>query len=183
MTIEEIFNKLASHMREGVMFHDEMTRAHEFLGLWGLAKCHMHHAREEAEGYQSLVYYYSTHYFKLLQLEENNKQKLIPESWYKYTAQAVDIGTKRTEIKNLMNKWIEWERTTKSLYQGMRNELAAIGEIDAAIKIDEYICDVSKELSHAEKKLLRLETVGYDIVHIIEWLDDLDDKYTKKLGW
>jgi len=40
MTIEEIFNKIASHMVEGIMIHDEMANAYDFLGLFGFAKLH-----------------------------------------------------------------------------------------------------------------------------------------------
>lgn len=183
MTIEEIFNKIVRHMCEGIMFHDEMVQAHEFLGFWGMAKCQMNHLCEEKQGYLQLIYYYSTHYFRLLQPEEAAKPKLIPEVWYKYTTQAVDTGTKKTSLKDLMTKWIEWERSTKKLYQEMRKELEALGELDAAMEIDKYIRDVSKELSHAEKILLKLESVNYDMVYIEEWMEDLDRKYTKKLGW
>jgi hypothetical protein len=85
MTVEEIFNKLASHMCEGTMYHDEMAQAFDFLGLWGLSMCHTHHLFEEKKNYKCLSHYYAIHYFKLLQLEPIEKPKLIPESWYKYT--------------------------------------------------------------------------------------------------
>jgi hypothetical protein len=49
----------------------------------------------------------------------------------------------------------------------MRNELAALNEIDAAIEIDSYIKDVSKELCQAEKELLNLEAINYDMTVII----------------
>ena len=65
----------------------------------------------------------------------------------------------------------------------MRQELTAIGELAAAMKLDCYICDVSSELHDAEKKLLRLETLNYDIQAIIEWSEVLHKKYKKKLGW
>jgi hypothetical protein len=48
-----------------------------------------------------------------------------------------------------MNKWIAWERSTKELYQVMRQELVSIGEIAASLYIDKCICDVTKELRHA----------------------------------
>jgi hypothetical protein len=37
MVIEEIFNKIASHMIEGIMYHDEMTQMYYFLCLYGYA--------------------------------------------------------------------------------------------------------------------------------------------------
>ena len=183
MTVDEIFNKLASHMVEGIMFHDEMASAYEYLSLFGLSKCHTSHSIEEKKGFKYLSYYYSTHYFKLLKPEEITGPKLIPDSWYKYTTQVVDAGTKRNAIKEFMEKWIKWEQDTKKLYQEMRQELYNIGEVAAASFIDAYIEDVTKELCHAQKKLVRFETIGYDIIKIIEWQDEWEKKYTKKLGW
>ena len=183
MTIEEIFNRLASHMIQGIMIHDEMAQAYEYLNLFGLSKCHTSHALEEKKNYLCLSHYYITHYFKLLQVENLPASKLIPETWYKYTTQAVDSGTKRNAVKEFMEKWVKWEQDTKKLYQEMRQELINLGEVAAALYIDKYICDVDKELCHAQKKLNKLETIGYDINFIISWQEDLIKKYKKKLGW
>ena len=183
MTVEEIFNKLASHMVEGIMYHDDFAKAYDFLGLRGYARCHDYHHIEEECGYRCLSHYYATHYFKLLQLEPLTQPSIIPESWYKYSTQAVDSGTKRNAVKELMNKWVEWEKSTKQLYQEMRQELTTMGEIAAAIRLDEYICDVSSELHNAEKMLLRLEAINYDLVAIMDLQDKLHKKYKKKIGW
>ena len=183
MTIEEIFNTIGNHMWEGIMYHDEMAKAYDFLGLHGYAQCQNYHYIEESNGYRHLSHYYAIHYFKLLQIENVQRPKLIPESWYKYTTMAVDTGTKRNAIKELMTKWVDWEKSTKKLYQEMRQELIAIGEVAAATYIEKYIEDVTSELWHAEKKLLQLETIGYDIVTIITHQEDIYNKYKKKLRW
>ena len=183
MTIEEIFNKLASHMIEGTLYHDELARAFDFLGLYGYAKCHEYHFIEETRNYKCLSHYYATHYFKLLMLENIERPKLINETWYKYTTKAVDTGTKRNAVKELTSKWVEWERETKKLYQEMRQELCEQKEIAAALFLDNFICDVDKELRHAEKKLIKFETLGYDISPIIHQQESLYKKYKKKLRW
>jgi len=59
----------------------------------------------------------------------------------------------------------------------------SINEHAAAIYLDQFICDVSKELSHAEKKLIKLETTNYDLIIMVEMSEKMDKKYTKKLGW
>jgi hypothetical protein len=69
MTVEEIFSKLASHMVEGIMIHDDMANAYDFLGLFGFAECHDYHHLEETKNYRCLSHYFSTHYHKLLKLE------------------------------------------------------------------------------------------------------------------
>ena len=183
MTIDEIFTKLATHMINGLMYHDEFARAYDFMGLYGFAKLHRYHYIEELINYNRLLEYYNKFYRKLLKIENPNSQNIIPESWFKYTTLDVDTETKKSSIKELMNTWIKWERETKEFYQSMYNELLSIQEVDAAEYIKYYIHDVSKELCHAEKKLIKLETINYDIVHIAEWQSDLYNKYKKKLGW
>ena len=52
MTIEEIFNKIAAHMIEGIMYHDEFAKVYDFLGLWGYARCQDYHHLEEEQSYR-----------------------------------------------------------------------------------------------------------------------------------
>ena len=169
MTVEEIFNKIASHMVEGIMIHDEMANAYDFLGLCGFARCHDHHHIEETCNYRRLSHYYSTHYHKLLRIDTQVRQTIIPETWYKYTTMAVDTNTKRQAVKDLMTKWVNWEQDTKKLYQDMYIELHNLGEIAAAEEIKCYILCVSEELEYVEKKSIKLATIDYNINTIIGW--------------
>ena len=82
-----------------------------------------------------------------------------------------------------MTKWIKWEQETKKLYQEIRQELALQGEVAAALQIDQYILDVDEELEDAQKKLMRLEIINYDLVEVMNWQERLYKKYKKKLGW
>lgn len=183
MTVEEIFTKIISHMNEGIIYHEEMAKAYNFLGLWGFAECQIYHAFEENKMRYNLQHYYATHYFKLIIIENFSQPEIIPSTWYKYNTQSVDVGTKRNAIKELIHKWIEWEHGTKLLYQQMYQELVNINELDAARKINHCIHDVSTELHDIEKQLIKLETIGYDIITIIEWSDNMYKKYKHKLGW
>ena len=183
MTIDEVFSKLATHMIEGLMFHDEVSICYDFIGLQAYAKEHSEHYMEESKGYRSLLHYYASHYHKLLKKESVPSPKLIPESWYKYTTIDVDPNTKRNAIKELMTKWIEWEKSTKLLYQSMRQLLTSINEVAAALELDKYILDVTNELEYAEKKLIKLNSINYDLVEIESWQQPMSKKYKKKLGW
>ena len=63
-----------------------------------------------------LEHYYAAHYFRLIQLENFTKPEIIPSSWFKYATQSVDTNTKREAVKNLLIKWANWERDTKTFY-------------------------------------------------------------------
>ena len=181
MTIEEIFNKIASHMIEGIMYHDEMAKAYDFLGLYGFSKCHDYHHMKEEMGYRELSHYYATHYFKLLEIGELKQPNLIPDTWFKYTTLAVDTSTKRNAVKELMTKWVNWEKETKKLYEELHQELTNLREIAAAKYLEKFIDDVTDELKHAQKKFIKLETIGYDIVTIIEWQQPMYRKFKKRM--
>ena len=179
MTVDEIFTKIASHMIEGMMIHDALTNAYDFLGLCGFAKCHEYHHLEETKGYTRLMHYYSTRYHKLLNIDKIPQPEIIPSTWYKYTTMDVDVNTKRQAVQTMMKKWVEWERDTKKLYQEMYHELYMINEIAAAEEIKYYISCVDEELEYAEKKLIKLETIEYNIGTIIGWQKPMYKKYKK----
>lgn len=181
MTLDEIFNKIATHMHEGIKYHECMIRAYEFLGLWGLGKCHTWHYFEEQKNCREWEFYYASHYFKLIQIDEINSPKVIADGWYKYSAQAVDVGSRRTAIKDLMTKWVDWEKDTKKLYEEMYLELTNLREIAVANKVQKLIDDVSEELSWAQKELLKFESIGYDLTVIVDWQDKMVKKFEKEL--
>lgn len=181
MTVEEIFNKIATHMVEGIMYHDDFAKAYDFLGLHGYAKCHDYHHFSEEACYRCVSHYYATHYFKLIKLGEIPQPKLIPEGWYNYKTQDVDAGTKRQAVKELMGKWINWEIKTKKLYEELYQELTNLREIAAAIHIKKYIIEVDKELELAQKKLNELETLDYNINTLVGCQDSMYKEFMYKL--
>ena len=182
MTVEEIFNNVCNHMIEGVHYHERIASVFNFLGLRGFYKSHVWHSIEEMENYYCLTNYYSMHYYKLLNYEIKIPT-LIPDSWQKYTTPEIDSGTKKHTIKELMDKWIQWEIETKRLYESARKQLYDLNEVAAALEIDKYIQDVSDELAQAQDQLIELETINYDLIEIIDWQKPMYKKYTKKLGW
>lgn len=167
MTIEEVFTKIATHMVEGLMFHDQVCMCYDFIGIRRFAKEHRKHYMEESECYRSLLHYYSTHYHKLLKVENIPNPKIIPDSWYKYSTNDVDIATKRNAIREMSEKWIQWEKDTKQLYQEMYCEANALKEVASAFYIEKLIKDVSKELKKAEQLFIDLESIGYDMPTIL----------------
>jgi prolyl oligopeptidase PreP (S9A serine peptidase family) len=118
-----------------------------------------------------------------LVLEKIENPQLIPDIWIKYDTFSVDSGTRKSAVKDFMTKWVKWERETKQFYTSMRQELVNIGELAAADQLEKYLKDVSDELEQAEKYLIELEAIGYDMVTIIDHQFSLHKKYKKKLGW
>ena len=127
MTVEEVFGKLVARMREGVQFHRDMSDAYDFIGLYGFAREQNKHMIEEMKGCRKLAHYYLTHYHKLIMVAPVEIHSIIPETWYKYTTMNVDMNTKQKSVKDLMGKWIEWEKSQKKLYEEMYIELTNSG--------------------------------------------------------
>lgn len=181
MTIESIFIQLAAHMKTGIEMHHKMMEAYNFISLKGYKKCQEYHYLSELKEYLNLCQYYLEHYYKLLNVPPAAETNVFSSSWYKYTQQEVDTNTKRTAVRDIMKKWIDWETETKTLYQNMYKELIALNEVAAASFLKNYINDVLEELQQAQQKQIELETINYDAVEIIKEQQHYEKKYKKKL--
>ena len=180
MTVEEIFGTIASHMVEGLMFHSQMAEYYEFLGLHGYSQCHEYHYLCESKSYHKTIIDFIDCFNKLLPGMKAEDPGLIPSSWYKHIRTDVDMNTKRNAVKTGLEKWVNWERDTKNLYQQMYKELIALNEIAAADKIVDLIKDVTNELKDAEQYLLNKKSVEYDMVNIIDEQNKEKDEYEIK---
>ena len=167
MNAREVFAVLKAHMLEGMVLHDEMKRYFEFLGLEGYARFHEHQYHEETKGYHRLCEYYISHYNEMIPPRDMKRPDVIPDSWYRVNRKEVDVSTKRTGVKDAIEKWVRWEKETKSLYEEMTLELIQMEEIASSEFIRHYVKDVDDELCRADRKHIQLETVGYDIGYII----------------
>ena len=173
MTVEEIFSEISAHMIKGLMVHDQMAKYYCFLNLKGYSKCHKYHYLCENKDYMDLNHYYHRHHSKLIKEKPVTDPKLIPNSWYSYTREDVDITTKRNSVKTGLEKWIQWEEDTLALYSKMYKELFALGEIADAEYVADLIEDVSDELAQAKSLYIKKKSTDFDIISI---MDDQEPK-------
>lgn len=181
MTVEEIFGQIGQHMVEGLMVHTQLSDYFEFLGLKGYHKCHEYHYFDESRNFRKMSSYYLKHYNKIITNSHVANPQVIPDSWYKYSRQQVDTATRKTGIVNGFEKWINWETETLKLYQSLHKELVDLNEVAAALELEEYIKDVSEELSVASQKLLELKIVDFNLSNIIDEQSAIYEKYSKKI--
>ena len=106
---------------------------------------------------------------------------IIPDSWYQYTRHDVNSTTRKNAIRVAMDKWVNWEKDTKKLYEVLYQELMNLGEVAAAKEISKYIKDVDNELAKACQKHIELTAIDYNINDIIQEQEELTKKYRKKI--
>ena len=181
MTVDEIFSQLGEHMIEGLMIHSQFSDYFGFLGLDGYQMCHKYHYFEENSNYKKLSNYYLHHYNKIIIEMPFKNPSIIPDSWYQYTRHDVNSTTRKNAIQVAMDKWVNWEKDTKKLYEILYQELMNLGEVAAAKEIFKYIKDVDNELAKACQKYIELAAIDYDISDIIQEQEELVKKYRKKL--
>ena len=56
------------------------------------------------------------HYNMFAHFEDMNNPQVIPDSWYRYTRQEVDTGTKKSSVKAGVERWVDDVKTCK--FQG-----------------------------------------------------------------
>ena len=183
MTVNEIFSELSAHMIKALMVHDQFCDYYDFLSLAGYKRSNEYRYKREMCNYRKLHRYYINHFGKLIEEKKIDNPEIIPSSWYRYTRQEVDANTKRTAVKNGIEKWIAWEKETKVLYEQAYHDLMESKEEAAAIFLQDFIQDVDCELKWAERKAIELEAVDYSIAFIIGEQKHIHDKYKRKMKW
>ena len=104
MNVEEIFSKLATHMAKGVLIHNQMVSAFNFLGLKGYQKSQEYHYYEETKNYRNFLNYCLNNYYKIVVEEKIEMPEIIPTNWYKYMKMDVDISTKKNGMRGRRKK-------------------------------------------------------------------------------
>lgn len=165
--VGEVFKDLSAHMIKGLMVHSQMADYYRMLALPEYADCHEERYMEESCGWRKLCKYYVDHYEKLIEEKPIDDPKVIPEDWFKATRRDVDTTTKRRAVQSGMEKWMNWEKDTLTLYQGSYKTLMDEGHVAAALFLKKYIKDTDKELAKAMEWYLHKKDVDYDITYIV----------------
>lgn len=176
----EIFASIRQHQIRGMMLHEQMADYFDFLNLRGFKRMHEYHFLDECVQMRGVSRYYLNHFNMLIADEAPTDPAIIPDTWKNYTRQQVTAEVKKQAVRNGMLKWTEWERETKKKYERAYSELCALGEVAAAHKIKELVCDVDEELKYADRMHIRLEGIGYSIADIDMMQDELHEKYKQK---
>ena len=181
MTVDEIFGKISAHMIKGMMVHEQMADYYDFLNLRGYKRCHEYHYFKESAAFRKLSRYYINHFNKLVPEMPVDDPKVIPSSWRQYKRQDVDANTKKNAVKDGIDMWVSWEKSTKEMYEEMYKQLIDQDEIAAADHIGHLIADVDRELKNAERKHLDLKSSDYSMSVIISEQDFIHDKCKKRM--
>lgn len=181
MTINESMSIIISQMLGGVMFHAQLNQFFNFLGLEGYAECQKYRYYEESSSYMDLNNYYICHYNKFISDDRVENKTIIPSDWYNFTRFNVDDNIRKNAIKTAMEKWVQWEKETKTVFEQHYQNLVSLNEIAIAEKIAECVRHVDNELAKAQKTLLHLKAIDYNISDIIMEQEGLYSKYKKKI--
>lgn len=184
MNIEEIYTLVSQRLLQGAMMHQQLANYYDFLGLEGYKYCHEYHLDEEFCNYRKFISYYTSQNGKLIPkqpIESLNFPSVIPDNWYNFTKQDVDINTKRNAVKSGVEKWLHWEKQTKKFLEDMVVEFTNLNEIGASLKLKEYILDVQKQIKKAGTRHIALKSIDYDLPTIFSEQECLKKKYKKKL--
>ena len=182
MTASEIFSRIASHIIEGIMVHEQLMNSYLFMGLPGYATCHEYHYLSESIGYSAFCEYVVDH-FDVLIVGDNAPQNpgLIPNSWMNAKRTSVNQQIRHEALEAAFNEWLKWEEETITLYSDMYKELIKLNLIPASEFIKKYIMDAEEEAVYARDELISKEAMNYDIVSIVEEQKNIKKQFKKKI--
>lgn len=180
MTVEEVFKSIAERQLQGLMMHEDLANYYDFLNLHGYKKCQEYHFQQEICAYRKLESYYINHCGKILHAAPA-KIDVIPQSIYSATREQVDPQSKAAAVKQSLSFWVKWQKRSRQVYTKAYQDLMSLGDAAAAFFIKQYICDVDEEIKNAERHLIHLKSVAFDLTVINQDQKELHKKYKSKL--
>lgn len=175
----EIFETVSRHQIEGMMLHDQLADAFEYLALPGFAMMHEYRFAEESKAMRKLHAYYIRRHHAIIPEGHPAAVDLL-KSWRGADWQQA-MGMRRKGAHELFQHWVEWEKATKVLYQQIVTELRGHGEVAAAHEVMDLVEDVDAELAYAEDMHMRLDSIAYDMPTVEQMQEGLEEEYRDKL--
>lgn len=184
MTVEEISSLVAQRLLQGSMNHQAFAKYYSFLGLDGYKLFHEYQYYEQTCSYLKFTFYFMQHYSKLLpkfSTQTLSTFSIVPDNWYEYSREDMDINTRRSAVKNGLEKYLHWQKETKKVFEDMYTQYFTIGEQTLALKMKQFLDSVDKEIKKAELCYLEISSTDYDMPTVIAQQEKLKKKYGKKL--
>lgn len=172
-----MLSKMASHMVEGLMIHDQISQAFCYLGLYGYEKIHLHQYEEESKSYKNISRYYILRKGRPVTIGRIEDPGIINQSWFSSHRLVVKPSTRKQIISDCFERWVKWEEDTKCLYQKLYVDVLDAGEVSDAAEILTYVVDVDKELVKAQDILARLSSIDFDLVAIMDEQASVYDRF------
>lgn len=176
----EVFNEISNRMVRNIMKHEQMADYFDFLNLHGLKRWHEYQFFEESAELRGIHRYAINHCNKMVRDDDIEAVRTIPSAWYNYTRLQVDNSTRKQAVKDALEKWYDWEKETKELYETLFKRLTDNNKIAEADKVNELILDVDEEIKRVTRKMIEYKSVDYDMDYIMFQQDEMHEEYRKK---
>ncbi len=187
MPIEEICKLIAQKLLQGCMNHQEFSNYYNFIGLQGYKLAHEYHFFEQMIHYRDFITYYIQHENRIIpefstESLVSSSFSIIPNNWYGYLREDVDLTTRRNAVKSGLEKYIRWEKQVKAFLEQMYSQALNQRYITLLFEIKKYICLVDEEIKEAQKTYLQIKATDYDLPTIVSKQQPLIKKYKKKFS-
>ena len=179
MKINELYTEVSNHLLQGIMNHEQLSNFYDYLGLTGYAKCHEYHYLSESCNYRKLQKWYIDMYDKVIPESKIENESIIPNTWYTEIKQNTTFENRQDYIKFGFEFWINWEESTKKLFERACRDCLDMGELSSIFIFAELLNDVNAELKEAKKNEMERIATDFDINEIVEEQKSFEKKYKK----
>ena len=163
----EVFTKISNRMLKGLMYHAQWADMFAFIGLNAYANKQNDNYYHESSKLRELHCAALRLCGKLIK-DSGEFVNEIPENWYDAKQTDVDPSTIKQATKGVLNKWLEWEKETKTFYEEQYKILFENNKIEESRCVKHLIRDVQEEIERVTAKILELKAVDYDMTYILE---------------
>lgn len=175
MSCVEHLSAAASHVLDGVMYHEAVMDLFDFLGLKGFYKWQKHQMHEELSNFEYLKHFaHKTHHMFLEVSSDSDALTVIPDSWKTRSSLEATMADCSSAVKKVLENYILWEQAALEAYAALAEDMSAGPD---KTLICQLYTDTCEELHQVENLAKTLQMTNYNALHIQLIQDKFCEKY------
>lgn len=180
MTSVDILQAVLQRKLKGVMFHDDMQTAFDYLNMHGFKREQEYRTFEEMGEFKSLERYLINHY-DVMPIKKTDRVEVNPLNIKSSTNRmSISPEQKKQMLKLLFEEWCEWERETIEMLEKFATHLAKNEYNVDAKKVKSLLKDTTMEYKYIERRLIEYNNVEWSLHHIYEIQHEMHEHFKDK---
>lgn len=160
-----IASKIYNRQIEAIMFHESLIDLFNLLKLDGFVEWQEEVLEDEMDLMHKFKKQYAKHLKGTVDKPKFNEStdSALPKEWQGKQNVTIDAKNMSMGIRYGLNKYIEWEKETMSIYKDAMSQIEKDGEFDELASFLKMLCKSSKkEVMFVEELINELEETHYE---------------------
>lgn len=181
MSVVDIMQAVIKRKLTGVMFHDDLQTAFDYLNLHGFKREQEYRTMAEFAEFKSLCRYIINRY-EVMPCKHADRVEVNPSNIQDATSRSgISSVQKKQSIKWMYETWAEWEAETIEQLENFVTRLVVMEYNADAAKLKQLLLGTTQEYKYLNRQILEYNDVEWSLHHIYSGQEEIHEHFKEKM--